>query len=112
MYSGMKGLLDSAKVKAEKNKGEKEKEYQEFFNQGAKSFKTGIAKKDQGALKLAGDFMYKAIQCTRKYAEPFFVLAYIFYLAENVELARTYMKTAEEINPTLNGLAELRKLLY
>jgi tetratricopeptide (TPR) repeat protein len=66
---------------------------------------------DKNCLREAADKLADALEVKKNKAEPYFYLAYIFYLIGHTENAVQYLQIAALINPDLNGIETLRKEL-
>jgi tetratricopeptide (TPR) repeat protein len=104
--------LMSAKKVARENKGNKEQEYDSIMEEAVELFSIFLYSNKEKDLKNSADLFYKALECTRKYAEPYFFLANIFYITKNTDKARIYLKTVEALDPSFAGIKSLKPLLY
>jgi tetratricopeptide (TPR) repeat protein len=64
---------------------------------------------DKESLKKAAEKLAAALEIKKSRAEPYFYLAYIFYLLGKLHLALDYLKVAAFINPDLPGIAALKE---
>lgn len=51
----------------------------------------------------------KAIEIKKTKAEPYFYLAYIFFILKEISLSMKYLKVSSFLNPELRGLNQLKK---
>jgi tetratricopeptide (TPR) repeat protein len=87
-------------------------QYQEFFDKAADLYEISMAMGDENLLNESCKLFVKALSCSSKNAEPYFYLASIYSITKNNDLARTYFKTAQKLNPSLPGLNQLKQELF
>jgi hypothetical protein len=63
-------------------------------------------------LKLAVRTIEKALQIKKNSAEPYFYMACIGYLINDLNMSTKYLKIASSINPKLEGIEKLRLKIF
>jgi tetratricopeptide (TPR) repeat protein len=103
--------LNEARDKNSENSKKFENDYNLIFNQGITLFKDFVddTRKSKNTLQEAAEAFGIALKLKRNKAEPYFYLAYIFYLLKDQSLAIKYLQCAKVIDPDLPGMSILEK---
>lgn len=104
-------LLNTAK---EDSNASREKSYADFDKlvDDAKSTLMIFASSEisnSNLLRKAADMLVKALELRKNKAEPYYYLAYIFYLREEFETAIKYLKIVEELDLNYPNISELKE---
>jgi hypothetical protein len=76
------------------------------LKKGLDKLKEFQEKTNKETLLHAANFLIESLKFEKNQAEPYFFLAYIFYIMDNNRLALKYLKICELINP---GFPELKR---
>lgn len=106
--------LSEAREKNSENSKKFEDDYNLIFNQGIKLFRDFVndTRKPKNTLQEAAEAFGSALKLKRNKAEPYFYLAYIFYLLKEQSLAIKYLQCAKVIEPDLPGMSILEKNIF
>lgn len=81
--------------------------YLKAFSRGLSCLKVFSETLDNKDLEEAMNYMLEANKINSNRAEPYYYLAHISYLVENMDLAKKYFKMASFLKPDLEGLVRL-----
>lgn len=116
--NAINNLEDIKAIKESNNKvnnTETQDKYQIVFNEGLTLFLEAVYDIDSDygfdLLKESAEKFSQAISIRKSKPEPYFYLAYIFFILQDISLAIKYFKVAEFMKPDLDGLAVLKKYI-
>ena len=117
--SGLKDFSDvfesiqTSKEKVSENIQERENNYNALFHEGMNCLKifseNENSKNDLSLLHQAAKYFTEALEIKKTKAEPYFYLAYVFYLIQQTEYAINYLKVVAYIDPEFPKLENLRE---
>lgn len=106
--------IEKAKASSIVNEQSAEDRYSELFNKGIfylRKFSDTTANDDLELLQKAAEFFTETFEIKKNRVEPYFYLAHIFYLINEVEQALKYIKIATFIDSNFPGLEHLKLMI-
>ena len=110
--SVFENLNSVGKVK-DVSKDEKDILFDQAYNNGLhflRLFTENIDNKDN--LQKGLDFMLKANEINKNRGEPYYYMAHIAYIVNDISLSKDYFKMADFLKPNVIGLQELKNKIY
>lgn len=104
--------LQSAKKKVEVIQEKQLESFDDIYNQGLQYFHESEKTDDINLLKKAADKFTEAIKYKSTQPEPYFYLAYIFYVLGKDQLTIEYLKMTESIDNNFPRLKAFKKIVY
>ena len=90
---------------------EREENSQSAFNHAIDLLTEFQEKHDKVILLKAAHKLVESIRLEKNQIEPYFLLAYIFYILDNGKLALKYLKVAELIDPNFLEIKKLKSII-
>jgi Tfp pilus assembly protein PilF len=103
--------LKTAKSQVQEKKVENTVEYDKVYSEAIQLFEQFDETLSAELLKQAGKKFVEALSFRKDKAEPYFFLAYIYFLFAEDDLALEYYEFAKNLDSSLKGLAELEMLI-
>lgn len=104
--------LQVAKKKVQVIQEKQFENFEELYNEGIRLFLECEKNEDISVLEKSADMFIKAIEYKSTQAGPYFYLANIFYVLGKDDLALTYLKSVEAIDPNFPKSKEFKKVIY
>ncbi|MFN8674234.1 MAG: hypothetical protein U0457_19395 [Candidatus Sericytochromatia bacterium] len=103
-------ILKSAKKKAEENHAHFDNDFDKLVSEGYSLLEDFLLNKSPKleTLEKAANKLVEATDIKKNNAKPFFYLACIFYLMNQIELAIKYIHITSFLEPDFDGLEKLR----
>lgn len=106
--------LADAKAQVKARDQDREADYRACYDEAVaelRLYATLPARERAESLELAAEALIEALEYQRQRAEPYLLLAGIFYLLAHYRSAQRYLLVARGLDPRLAGLAALQVLL-
>lgn len=90
-----------------------ESKYSEIFNKGLNALRkfSESSTNDLGTLQEAAEYFVEATELKKSRPEPYFYLAHIFYLLNEVSYALKYIRVVSVLEPAFKGLEQLKEMI-
>ncbi|HEY9839849.1 MAG: hypothetical protein ACAI44_22985 [Candidatus Sericytochromatia bacterium] len=106
--------LATAKAKVQQRDQERVDDYEDCYQEALEElrlFRTLPVRERADSLQIVAEALAEALEYQRHRAEPYLLLAGIFYLLKHYRSAQRYLQIARNLEPNLEGLMPMQALV-